>query len=449
MDLAVSRRAITTLLGLLMIAAVLAVAAPPAEATGAVVRVTSDADDGDGSLRDAVEAANGDASIKQIIFGRDLTIDLMAPVVYTGDQDLTLRGNNTTVSGASATQDLTWNSGLFVSASAADLTIIRIDFVDSFNNGVAVLIPESATGTVGVTLDRVSIERATFHGLYVDGQVTADYNTDDEPHAACLDPHPYDSSAGIRLVVNRSAIVGNGRLPAGYDDSTATGCPRDFDGVRVDDGGTGGVDASVTHTVVTGNLADGIEYDERDAGHVTSFVAFSTISANGESGETSDGLEDLDDGFDIDEAGDGNLVATFYRVDVEDNRDEGLDLDEEGNGDATLVVTRVNANRNEDQGVKIDESNDGSLTARIYRSTVSDSLSQDGIEFTEEDDGDLDGMIWRTTVTGNDDAGVKGEQQPNGTGKLRIVDSDLSDNNDGATDVDPGGITLELVNVIV
>jgi hypothetical protein len=278
--------------------------------------------------------------------------------------------------------------------------------------------------------------------------VTADYNTDDEPHAACLDPHPYDSAAGIRLVVNRSAIIDNGRLPLTYDDSTATGCPRDFDGVRVDDGGAGGVSASVTRTVVTGNLADGVEYDERDAGHVISYAAFSTFSANGESGTTGDGLEDLDDGFDIDEAGDGNLVATFYRVDVEDNRDEGLDLDEEGKGDAKLRVTRVNANRNEDQGVKIDESNDGSLTASIYRSTVNDSLSQDGIEFTEEDDGDLDARIWRSTVTGNDDAGVKGEQQPTGSGTLRIVNSDLSGNNDGATDVDSGEITLELVNVI-
>jgi hypothetical protein len=449
MERSLPRRAWATLLGLLLIATALIATAPKAEARAyTTVRVTSGADSGAGSFREAVAAASADSSIKKITFSKGLAIDLASPVVYTGDQGLILSGNDTTISGASATAASTWDGGLFVSASAADITISRIDFVDSFNNGIAVFVPESATGTVSLRLSRVSVERSTFHGVYVDGQFTADYNTDDEPHAACADPHPFDSAASIRLVVNRSAIIDNGQLVGGYDDSTATGCPRDFDGIRVDDGGAGGVTASITRTVVTGNLADGVEYDERDAGDVKSYAASSTFSRNGESGVTSDGLVDLDDGFDIDEDGDGDLKATFYRVDAEDNRDEGLDLDEAGNGNATLYVSRVNANRNEDQGVKLDESNDGSLEATISRSVVNDSLSQDGIELTEEDDGDLNGTIWRTTVTGNDDAGVKGEQQPDGEGKLRITDSDLFGNNDGAYNIDPAEITLKLVDVI-
>jgi hypothetical protein len=444
------RRALAQLGVLALFAMMLVAVAAPAGASGTghggVVLVTNGNDAGPGSFRAAVRYASANPSIHTVAFTEAHDVDLTDSVVYTGHQDLAIRGSGGTLSGASGDPAANWDAALFVSDSAASITVSNLEVVDSFGSGVVVLIPEGASGTVRVTLKHVTIADSRYHGLYVDGQLTDDYNTDDEPHDNCIDPHPYDSAAGIKLVVKSSSIVDNGRLDAGYDDSTATGCPRDFDGIRVDEGGKGGVRAWIGYTDITGNLADGAEYDERGPGGVFSTVKHSTFASNGESGTTVDNLEDLDDGFDIDEAGDGRLVARFESVVVSDNRDEGLDLDEEGSGGAWLWVRRVTADNNEDQGVKIDEAGPGSLFVSLSNSSVTNTISQDGVEFTEEDAGNLVGSISRSQITGNDQAGVKAEQVAPGMGKLLIANSDLSGNTDGALDLE--GVVETLVNVI-
>ncbi|HKJ17897.1 MAG TPA: hypothetical protein VJ984_11140 [Xanthomonadales bacterium] len=435
------------------------------------VDVTSSADDGAGTYRAAIAAANADSDIDTIEFNPDLNITLLTEIeAYTGSQDLMLIGRGSTLVGGCADAP-TWDGGLFTSYSAADIAIYGLNFEDSCNNGVGVFLPEDARGNVKVSLYDVSITGARFHGLFVDGQdSTGSYNTDDIPHPDCTDPHPYDSRAGIMLTVDYSHIDGNGTTGAdwlfeideakGCDDDVPvalTGCPADFDGIRVDDGDRGSIIARVRHSTANGNLADGIEYDERGPGAVRSWVDGLDVLENGETEafeldnicDEGEVISDLDDGFDIDEADGGDLYASFRDINVSDNRDEGLDLDEGDDGSAFLLVNGAVTNANEDQGIKLDEDGDGKLSALIHDAVVNDSLSQNGMEFTEEDDGSLWVRVSDTTATGNDDAAIAGEQQPDGTGRIQVLFSDLSGNGDPSFDVDPDEISVNTFDTLV
>lgn len=432
------------------------------------VYVSSAADSGEGSFRAAVDAASADPAIDTIEFDGALAVTLASEVHYEGSQDLAIAGNGSTLTGDCPLAS-TWDGGLFASYSAASISLGDISFADSCNNGVGVFIPEDASGEVVISLDNVSITGSRFHGLYADGQdSTGVYNTDDVPHPECQDPHPVDSKAGIVLYAMNSHIDGNGTVaPDGVNwiqpepisceagELELTGCPYDFDGIRLDDGGQGGIAALIVDSSANGNLADGIEYDERGQGDVLSWAYGLEVSANGETTAypildcDGDDVEDLDDGFDIDEEDNGELHAYFADVLVLDNRDEGLDLDEAGNGSATLVIEGAVANGNEDQGIKLDESDNGSLSATLYGVEANGSLSQHGTEFTEEDNGSLDVVIAASEIRFNDDGAVAGEQTGRGYGLLTVIDSDLSGNDkcsfdelDGSIDVDLQGDTL-------
>ena len=379
--------------------------------------------------------------------GAGVDIELTESVDYRGTQDLRIAGSGNIISGAGGdpAANTTWNSGLVVSHSAAALTISRLHLVDSFNNGVAVFVPADASQTVRVQLVGSTIEGAKFHGLFVDGQSSSGYNTDDVPHLACTDPHAVDSDASLDVRIRLSSIVGNGTLAGGYDDSVASGCPRDFDGVRVDEGGRGDLRARLQHSEFRNNLADGVELDETGDGGVAAQVEGSSFDANGESGETADGLTDLDDGFDIDEAGAGSVTARVVRSTASDNRDEGFDFDEAGGGGVDATFHLIIANANEDEGVKIDEEDEGSLRWRMSSSSTSGSLSQDGVDLTEAGAGDFSGRVEASIISGNDGAGINAAQEDDGTGRLRVVASDLSANAGASIDVD--GISVETVDI--
>jgi hypothetical protein len=268
----------------------------------------------------AVGAANGDPSITEIVFAPNAVIELTDEVRYTGAQDLTLVGRGATLSGATVIADTdTWGSGLFVSQSGGDLTVERLTFADSFNNGLAVFLPEGS-GTVEIVLDQVTVTDAQFHGVLIDGQATTGYNTDDFIHPDCVDPHPTNSGTSIDITVDRSVITGAGQL-VGYDISQATGCPQDFDGLRVDQGGDGDLIADLDRSTFDGNLADGVELDEKGDGSVDATVDRSTFNDNGDTvaidctveefcgDDLGQEIEDLDDGFDIDEEDAGDLIV--------------------------------------------------------------------------------------------------------------------------------------------
>lgn len=457
-----------------------AILTPGIAMAGKTANVTNGNDDGPGSFRAAVEAANTDDSIDKIRFAPGLVVDLETDVVYTGDQDLEISGRGATVSGATgdpaADENSTWGGGLFVSESTGDLEITNISFVDSFNNGVAVFLPES-DGTVKVKLTNVKISGSQFHGLLVDGQSTTGYNTDDVVHENCVEPYPLDAGVTIAIEIKNSTVVGNGALDPSFDTSIATGCPQDFDGVRVDQGGDGDIEADIKSSHFDRNLADGMELDETGDGSVYADVKNSTFDGNGETMPPSDrpDLTDFDDGLDIDEAGNGDIVAMVKNTSLSGNFDEGLDLDEAGEGDVEVDVKNSVADGNTDEGLKADEEDGGDLMVKIKNTSSSGGLDDDGVSLGETGDGDLeadiknshfddnngDGLnigseddgvleveVKNSTATGNDGRGIDAEHDGDDTGStLDVKNSDLSGNGDESIRT-RGDIEVTLKNVI-
>ncbi len=411
--------------------------------------VSSDADSGRGSFRAAVEAANHRSSISLILFLPGVDATLESDVEYTGSQLLVIAGFVAIVRGAeTATPAETWDGGLIKATGGGDLKISSLSLLNSFNNGIGVFVPADATGTQSLTLHRVTIRGARFHGVFFDGQLSTGFNTDDVLHPECEDPYPFDSDASHFLTIGQSTISGNGTLAGGFQTGPEfvvdgvtflKGCPADFDGVRVDDGGLGDITALVSYSHVDDNLADGIEYDESEDGSVKALMFGSSVSRNGETG-----TDDLDDGFDIDEAGEGDLEVLVVNSEFLDNRDEGLDFDEDDGGSVDVALYGVVSSRNEDEGFKIDETGDGDLVALVQDSVINESLSQQGIDLTEEDEGDYSVQIIDSAVKFNDDEGVASEQVAPGTGLLTIIDSDLTENGDPSLDLT--GVTADITN---
>lgn len=450
--------------------------ASPAAAGFQSERVSSESE-----LLAVIDAANSDPAITTIVFEKNATIELTDEVRYTGSQDLTLVGRGATLSGATVGADVdSWDSALFVSESSGNLTVRKLNFAESFNNGLAVFLPEGS-GTVKIVLDRVTVTDAQFHGVLVDGQASAGYNTDDFIHPTCVDPHPVDSGISVDIDVTRSSITGAGQLD-GYDITQATGCPQDFDGLRVDQGGDGDLIAHLSRSNFDGNLADGVELDEKGRGSVHAGVRRSTFNGNGdtvailctvpttyggddglcEAGDLNQPIEDLDDGFDIDEEDGGDVILSVSRSEVNDNFDEGMDMDEAGEGSIVATVTGTEASRNGDEGYKASEADGGDNTATIRRSIFKDagndqievesedgdgsgtvtvnvsrvtSIGADGsgVKAVEDDGGNVLVTVRRSTLTGNGEWGVEAE---GGSGSVDVSKSDLSGNVDGEVELD-------------
>ena len=153
-------------------------------APGGQVFVTNSSDSGAGSFRDAIQQANGDPSITTIQFtGGVSVIPLGATVVFSGGQNLTILGNDATLDGA--------NTGgrAFEVTGGGDLAISRLIVKNSQQEGIAVVIPATATGTVLIEFDDVQIIDNAGHGVHVDDQLTEDTGS-----AASLDVRVRKSS---------------------------------------------------------------------------------------------------------------------------------------------------------------------------------------------------------------------------------------------------------------
>jgi hypothetical protein len=152
--------------------------------------------------------------------------------------------------------------------------------------------------------------------------------------------------------------------------------------------------------------ADGIELDEGGAGNVIVRMEKTTLEHNGGyclvEGDIcvegimplhhpfdnlccNEGELDLDDGFDIDEAGEGSVQVIIKDSDAIDNKDEGFDFDEEGSGDIVGTFISVTAKGNEDEGIKCSEAGKGDVDIVLTACTVINNLSNDRMEFESED----------------------------------------------------------------
>jgi hypothetical protein len=268
----------------------------------------------------------------------------------------------------------------------------------------------------------------------------------------------------------------------------------DSDGLRVNEGGEGSLEANIRGTRFANNGADGLELDERAAGDAKFALRHTALIGNG-----SFAPEDFDDGIDVDEGGDGHLIGRFKDVVVNKNFEQGVDLNENDTGDLRVSMAGVTAAENKEEGIEFEEDDDvaggGDIEAELVRVTArrnggaggdaglklrekgdgnlatrlvdavsvgnrgvsgSDPVSGillredeegdltaelvqaiarrnggDGIALEENEGGDLDGQIRRSTATGNGGAGANLTQEPTGTGQVRLVDFTAPGNGGG------------------
>jgi hypothetical protein len=138
---------------------------------------------------------------------------------------------------------------------------------------------------------------------------------------------------------------------------------------------------------------------------------------------------DFDDGFDIDEAGEGDVWALIIGSSVRGNHDEGLDFGEEDEGGIKVAVWRTTAKDNLDEALKIIESGAGSVDGLLRDVTLINNGGK-GAVFEQRNEGDIAILVERTKTAGNrggDKAGLEVIQKGTGNAILKIRNSDITD----------------------
>lgn len=432
--------------------------------------VTNGNDAGVGSLREAL--ASG---ATRIVIGTMQDIMITTPLVYDGQKSLTLIGNGQTVT---TLEDIT----LFEASNGANLSILGVNFqgpggfdienqstAASPGKGIFVDLRDDQTGSVRLLLRDVTVSDVANHGVHVSDCDLADDCGGGGGGAGG------GSSAQIIVSLDNVTIdnVGQGKF--------------DADGLRVDERDDGNILLSATNSTFINVGADGMELDEGQGGNVRATVSGSNFSGNGNycdpvllqpqlddfldgepeeaEFEDTDGITeadipgpptgfldngciefavdlydsgnveayeyaiDVDDGFDIDEAGDGSLAVTVTNSIVNDNLDEGLDFDEEGAGRIDVIIVGTSAEGNADDAYKMSEEDQGGVVGVVSNASATGNGGK-GFVFEEEDEGIVDVIVDGTSASGNDDSdetGIEAVQEDEGSGTLRVSNSDIAD----------------------
>jgi hypothetical protein len=448
--------------------ALAAAIAGPAIAQDAHV-VTSAADSGEGSLRAALAAAANAESPAVIAILAEEDIAIESTLSYTGTAPLAIFGTGQTISSAN-------NVTLLQSAEGADLYIRRLDFAGPggfdmqargdrdgpAGKGIFIDVREDQQGMVTLELESVSVTGTAGHGVHVSDCSLADDCGGGGGGAG----EGSDASISVRLA-----------------DVTIDGAARgsfDADGLRVDERGPGDILFSASGSAFTGVGADGVELDEGQAGDVIVRVTGSAFEVNGDycdpgrlaqfmpddpegafeqgamaeadipgpvTGSPDDACFerevdthddgsvaeyeigiDVDDGFDVDEAGPGSIRAVVEQTGIAGNFDEGLDFDEEGPGDISIALIGTTGIDNSDDAYKHSEEGAGSVSGVMIGATAQGNGGV-GAVFEEEGDGDVRVMARGVTTVSNDDGetGLEVVQEDAGEGALMVMDSDIQD----------------------
>ncbi len=397
----------------------------------------------------------------------DITLD--GPLVYEGAAPLTIIGNGQTLS-------LSQNATILTAANGADLTVHgltlsgpggfdienRGDTDGAAGKGIFVDVRDDQTGTVRLTLSDVTVEDTAGHGIHVSDCSLADDCGGGGGGAG------EGSDASISVVLSNVIVqnVGYGRF--------------DADGLRVDERSIGDISLAAVNASFIGVGADGAELDEGQAGDVIVHVTGGSFASNGgycdpellsafmpaepegefdegavheadipspitgtpddgcferEVGTYDDGSVeeyefsiDVDDGFDIDEAGDGSIRAVIIGASITNNLDEGLDYDEEGAGGMELTLIGTTASGNTDDAYKTSEEDEGAVIGTAIGLSATDNGGV-GVVFEEEDGGDVAVAMIGGATSGNDDGetGVEIVQEDDGMGLATLIGADIAD----------------------
>ncbi|MGH7527177.1 MAG: right-handed parallel beta-helix repeat-containing protein, partial [Gemmatimonadales bacterium] len=233
------RRLLRLVAGLVTLAACTEDNQSPFEPTlshgGAGVRVTTEADAGPGSFRAAILEANANPSIGSIRFVRGLgPIKLLQPVTYSGSQALKIHGEGAKLDGSA----LPAGGSALVADGGGDLTIEELTVVRAPGNGITIKVPDLTTGVFKVRLYEVTIRESGLHGILINDQ--AEYFTDP------MSPSEAGSAAGLLVEVSDSRFEKNAFALI------------DSDGLRINEGGEGTLEAYIRETRFVDNGADGL-----------------------------------------------------------------------------------------------------------------------------------------------------------------------------------------------
>lgn len=358
-------------------------AAPAAAVAGRPVFVTTSANAGPGSFRAAIDRANADPSISLVVFtGRARTIALQSTVVFSGAQDLAIEASGVTLDGAGI------GAGpAFLLTGGGDLSVLGLTVRNAPAEGIDIEVPTTATGTLRLTLAGVSIVGNKGHGVLVNDQ-------DDPTTTDGVPPDPAGSAASIAVALWNTRFAENG-----YSVS-------DRDGLRVNEGGAGDLWFLGRLVTADGNAADGIELDERGPGDVRLDLWGGRITRNGVFDPS-----DLDDGMDIDEAGDGSILGTVAFTTASDNFEEGLDFNENDGGDLRVDLAFVEASRNGEEGIDYEEDDDfaggGDLVTTMVGIRANGNAAGDGgVKIREKGTGNLQARLNGVEAGENGGAGI-------------------------------------------
>ncbi|MEO9514297.1 MAG: hypothetical protein ABJH45_02270 [Paracoccaceae bacterium] len=432
--------------------------------------VTNTQDSGEGSLRSALTAASSSKGNVRVLITVRGDIEIASGLSYEGTEalDLTGMGNlirtnaNETLLSVPNGADLSIN-GLSFQGPGGFSVENRGDLNGSAGKGIAMSVPREATETIEVKLTNVSVLDVAGHGVHL-----SDCSLADECGGGSGGGGD-GSAAGFDITLTNVSVtnVGHGSF--------------DGDGFRADERGAGSITFSATGSEFIGVGADGVELDEGDAGDVIAVVDNTVFSSNGNycdptvmaaflpdipEGEFEDSVIaedaipgpvtgspddscverevslydsgfveeyefglDLDDGIDLDEAGEGSIISDMFNSVINDNRDEGVDWDEEGPGDIIATFVATQAYLNTDDGFKMSEEDSGRVIGFVDGALASANGGK-GIVFEEEDEGDVNVIVNATATSKNDDSdntGLEVVQNDEGGGSLVITASQLGD----------------------
>lgn len=431
----------------------------------APIQVTNGKDSGEGSMRAALAAVASGKADSIIVMTKE-EIEISSTLTYNGQAPVSIYGNGQTI-------ETDKNIDLLAITEGADLNISGLKFEGpggfSIQNrgdqngeagkGIFVNVRNDQTGTLTVTLNDVEVSGVAYHGIHVsDCDIAKDCG-------AGAGGQGGGSAASIAVNAYNVKVhnVGFGRV--------------DGDGLRVDERNEGDIHFTAHNSSFTKVGADGVELDEGQNGNVivnASNVDFSDngaycqkdllqpllpspVEAEFKQGEFAaskvpaeikgspddkcferevelykDGTVevyefgiDFDDGFDIDEAGNGGIKAVLYSTTIHNNLDEGLDFDEEGEGNIDITIVNSTATGNTDDGFKVTEEDNGDLTSLIS-SVESKKNNGKGIVLESKNDGSVAALIENTETEGND-KGKKSGLKIKGKGVITLKGSEIED----------------------
>lgn len=428
--------------------------------------VTSTADDGEGSLREALMLAAESAEPTTVLVTAEGDIRLADGLSYEGSSALTISGDGQTVALDRDATILSIRGGAQLSISGLSLEgpggwgLENRSAAAASVAGLEVrTMPEQSTDLV-VDLRDLSVRGVSGHGIHV---------SDCHSGASCggeVEGEGEGSPASVTVFLQNVTVeqTGYGRY--------------DADGLRIDERGAGDVRFTALNANFRNNGADGIELDEGQDGNVVLNVTGGVIEANGgycdpailepalpdpseaefDEGELSEAdlpapvsgsaddtcIEfeadlyddgsveeyefeiDVEDGFDVDENGAGSLYAFMSGVTVRTSKDEGLDVDEDGPGDIVGTFLDLLLSENSDDALKLSERAEGSTIAHIDGGSAAGN-GDSGYLVEEEGPGDLQATVSNVRTERNDSLGVEIVQEDEGQGSARLIDVDAPD----------------------